>query len=139
MFGNDRDALRKMYCESWRKLKNQHTLTPLEQHITTVIKRHPEYHKLLETPEVSLQADYIADMGESNPFLHMGMHLGLQEQIATDRPEGIQSIYQTLVLKQGEHNAEHAMIECLGEAIWLAQRNQSPPNEVNYLACLKKL
>jgi hypothetical protein len=139
MFATDRSALRKLYCDSWEKFTNQQPLSALEQQIISVIKLHPEYHKIVETPNISLNADFLPEMGESNPFLHMGMHLGLHEQISTNRPTGIAKLYQQLVLKYGEHNAEHEMMECLGEAIWTAQRNQTIPDETVYFNCLKQL
>ena len=139
MFGNDRDAMRQLYCDSWKKFTSQQLLSELEQQIVSVVKLHPEYHQLLEAPEVSINADFLPEQGESNPFLHMGMHLGLHEQISTNRPVGIAELYQILVVKHGEHDAEHKMMECLGEAIWTAQRNQTVPDESAYLDCLKKI
>ncbi|MCK5918666.1 MAG: DUF1841 family protein [Cocleimonas sp.] len=139
MFGTDRNALRKLYCDSWEKFTSQQPLSALEQQIVSVIKLHPEYHSVVETPDVSLDADFLPEMGESNPFLHMGMHLGLHEQISTNRPAGIAELYQQLVVKHGEHDAEHEMMECLGEAIWNAQRNQTMPNETAYFDCLKRI
>jgi len=139
MFNNDRDAMRQLYCDSWKKFTTQQLLSELEQQIVSVIKLHPEYHQMIENPDVSVQADFLPEQGESNPFLHMGMHLGLHEQITTNRPAGIAELYQTLVVKYGEHNAEHKMMECLGEAIWTAQRNQTMPDEGAYLDCLHKI
>lgn len=139
MFGTDRNAMRKFYCDSWQKFISDQLLSALEQQVVSVVKLHPEYHQILENPEVSLDADFSPDMGESNPFLHMGMHLGLHEQISTNRPTGIQELYQQLVIKHGEHDAEHKMMECLGEAIWTAQRNQTMPDEVAYFECLKAI
>lgn len=139
MFGTDRNALRKLYCDSWEKFINQQPLTALEQQIISVIKLHPEYHQMIETPDISLQAQFSPEMGTSNPFLHMGMHLGLHEQISTNRPAGIQNLYQQLVLKFGEHDAEHKMMECLGEAIWTAQRNNTLPDEMAYFECLQEI
>jgi hypothetical protein len=139
MFGTDRNALRKLYCDSWDKFITQQPLSALEQQIVSVIKLHPEYHQLIATPDVSLQAEFSPDMGESNPFLHLGMHLGLHEQISTNRPAGMQALYQQLVIENGEHDAEHKMMECLGEAIWTAQRNQTMPDEIAYFDCLKQI
>jgi hypothetical protein len=139
MFGTDRNALRKLYCDSWEKFINHQPLTALEQQIVSVIKLHPEYHQMIETPDVSLQAEFSPEMGTSNPFLHMGMHLGLHEQISTNRPSGIQNLYQQLVLKFGEHDTEHKMMECLGEAIWTAQRNNIMPDEMAYFECLQEI
>lgn len=135
-----REQLRQFYCDSWQKhLKQQEKLSPLEQQIAAVIKEHPEYHSLLENEEASVNADFLPEMGESNPFLHMGMHLGLREQISTDRPPGIAELYQRLVALKGIHDAEHAMIECLSEAIWEAQQNQTAPDDILYMDCLGKI
>ena len=135
MFGNDRNALRKAYADAWKKFNLGQALTPLEQQIAEVIKEHPEYHGSLE----NLDQEFFPEAGQTNPFLHMGMHLGLREQLATNRPTGIREIYQTLTQKyRSSHEAEHDMMECLAEAMWLAQRNNTMPDEAAYLNCLKK-
>lgn len=140
MISDERDKLRQFYCDTWQKhLEQKQTLSPLEQQIAAVVKEHPEYHQLLENKEASISANYLPEMGDSNPFLHLGMHLGLREQVSTDRPTGIAELYQGLVALKGVHDAEHEMIECLAEAIWQAQQNNTAPDEVAYLACLKKI
>ena len=136
MFGNDRNQLRKMYKTAWEKFQQQKILTPLEIQITDVIKEHPEYHDFI----LQLDKDFMPESGETNPFLHMGLHLGLREQLATNRPQGIADIYQRLIkLKGSPHDAEHSMIECLAEAMWSSQVNNTPPDETKYLLSLKKL
>ena len=146
MFSNNldpeqqREQLRQFYCDSWVKhLQQNQSLSPLEQQVVAVIKEHPEYHTLLENKEVSVNANYLPEMGDSNPFLHMGMHLGIREQVSTNRPVGIAELYQRLVAKMGTHDAEHEMIECLAEAIWQAQQNQTAPDDITYLDCLGKI
>ncbi|MGK0272258.1 MAG: hypothetical protein ACI88H_002924 [Cocleimonas sp.] len=140
MISDEREKLRLFYCDTWIKhLDQKEALSPLEQQITAVIKEHPEYHKLLENKEASINADYLPEMGDSNPFLHMGMHLGLREQVSTNRPAGIAELYQSIVALKGVHDAEHEMIECLAESIWQAQQNQTMPDEVQYLECLGKI
>lgn len=140
MISHDRDQLRQFYCDTWEKHCQQNeALSPLEQQITAVIKEHPEYHALLENKEASISADYLPEMGDTNPFLHMGMHLGLREQVSTNRPDGIAELYQSLVALKGTHDAEHEMMECLAETIWQAQRNNTMPDETAYLASLRKL
>lgn len=135
----DRQQLRQYYFDIWQKHLNREVLQPLEVLIAQVLAKHPEYHQHFNDPD-SLSKDFTPEMGESNPFLHMGLHLALEEQIQTNRPEGIIAIYQRLLKKyQDMHQAEHAMIECLAEAIWVAQRNHSAPDEAAYLECLKKL
>lgn len=139
MFGNDRDSMRRYYLRCWQKFLNKQPLDALEQQIASVIAEHPEYHPLLEQQESSLQRDYLPEQGETNPFLHMGLHLGIHEQVATNRPTGIAELYHQLVIKYGKHDAEHRMMDCLAESIWQAQRNQSAPDEMAYLECLQKL
>ena len=135
-----REQMRQYYCDTWQKhLQQKDSLSALEQQITAVIKEHPEYHQLLENEEASINADYLPEMGDSNPFLHMGMHLGLREQVSTNRPAGIAELYQSLVKLKEVHDAEHEMIECLAESIWQAQQNQTIPDEITYLECLRKI
>ena len=139
-YDQQREQLRQFYCDTWEKhLKQKQVLTDLEQQVTAVIKEHPEYHALLENKEVSVQAEYIPEMGETNPFLHMGMHLGIREQVSTNRPVGIAELYQRLVALKGIHDTEHEMMECLSEAMWQAQQNNIAPDENSYLDCLGKV
>lgn len=140
MISNERDKLREFYCDTWAKhLAQNEELSQLEQQIIAVIKEHPEYHKLLENKEASVSADYLPEMGDSNPFLHMGMHLGLREQVSTNRPAGIAELYQSIVALRDVHDAEHEMIECLAESIWQAQQNQTMPDEIAYIECLTRI
>lgn len=140
IFGNDRDALRRYYAESWRKACNNEPLQPLEQQIATVISEHPEYQKLLRSDEGMLERDYLPEDGVTNPFLHMGMHLALREQLATGRPVAIRDIWQKLLKRYGDsHETEHRMMECLGQVLWEAQRSGRMPDEAGYLACLRAL
>jgi hypothetical protein len=104
-----------------------------------VIAQHPEYHALMEDPDGALERDWTPESGESNPFLHMGLHLALREQVGTDRPAGIAALHRALAARVGRHEAEHLMAECLAEALWQAQRNNSMPDEVSYMEALKAL
>jgi hypothetical protein len=140
MFGNDRAQMRRVYIEAWRKHREGLPASPLETAIGELIVIHPEYHRLLESPDEGVDREYPPENGESNPFLHLAMHLGLREQVATDRPQGIAEIHRRLCHGLGDrHEAEHLMMECLAEAIWKAQRSQRPPDEAAYLACLGRL
>lgn len=134
-----RDEIRQVYLSVWQKLQSGALLEPMESIIADVIQLHPEYHALLNQGESAQQAEFTPESGNSNPFLHMGMHIALREQTSTDRPAGIAKIHQKLSRKKGQHEAEHAMIECLGQALWLAQSNNTLPDDTAYLSCLKKL
>ena len=140
LFGNDRNQLRALYFESWRKHQSGEPLEPLEKQIVAVIAQHPEYQRYLDDYEDALTMDFLPEMGETNPFLHMGLHIAIHEQLSTDRPSGIIGIYQQLQLRYGDtHAAEHQMIDCLAETLWEAQRNGKAPDEKRYLARLRKL
>ena len=140
LFGQNRDALRRFYVETWRKHREQLPLQPLEALVAEVIALHPEYHALLEDEEQALSQEFSAESGQGNPFMHMGMHLGLREQLTTRRPAGIESVHEKLAKRLGDvHEAEHRMMECLGQAMWEAQRSGLPPDENAYLECLRRL
>ena len=140
LFGQDRDQLRGYYCKAWRARLDGLALDPLQKQIVSVVEQHPEYHGLLENPDQALGRDYLPELGETNPFLHMGMHLGLREQIDTDRPAGIKTLYRQLLEQHGDaHELEHKMMECLAEMIWQAQKTGSAPEEARYVNCLKAL
>ena len=131
--------MRQMFFTAWRKYRNQEPMEPLEDLIAAIIGQHPEYHALLEDDN-NLDRDYAVEQGQTNPFLHMAMHIAIHEQLSTQRPNGIVNIYQSLTKQFGDqHETEHRMMDCLGEMIWQAQRDATPPSESVYLECLKKL
>jgi hypothetical protein len=125
----------------WRKHKKQLRLEALEQIVLNVILQHPEYHEILDKDEKEISAmEFTPEMGMTNPFLHMGMHITIQEQIGSNRPSGITALYQQLLPKYpSAHDLEHRMMESLGEVLWLAQRNNTLPDEAHYLEQVKKL
>lgn len=140
LFGQDRDQLRQFYCQAWEARRQGKPLDPLQAQIVAVIEKHPEYQTLLENPDRALGKEYLPEMGETNPFLHMGMHLAIEEQVSTDRPGGIRELYNGLLIKTGDpHALQHKLMECLAEMIWKAQKDGKQPDEAQYLACIKTL
>lgn len=134
-----RSDLRQYYVSAWQRYRQGLPLEPLQAQVAAVVQEHPEYHALLER-EDALTRDFQPDLGEANPFLHMGMHLGLREQVATDRPKGIRRLHERLSARRGNaHEAEHAMMECLGMALWEAQRTGRFQDEDAYRDCLTRL
>jgi hypothetical protein len=134
LFGSNREQLRMAYLEAWRKQMSGAPLTPLEALIADVIGAHPEYQPLLQDSAAALAYESTAASGEENPFLHMGLHLAIREQISIDRPPGVRSVESQLALRlRDSHDAEHAMMEALGETLWEAQRSGGPPDEARYL------
>jgi hypothetical protein len=138
IFGQDRYELRKMYADAWQKHLARQPLSPLETQIAAVVAEHPEYHDAISG--VELDREYTPEGGRTNPFLHMGLHLGIREQIATDRPPGIAKIHARLTARHRDpHAAEHLMIECLAETLWEAQNANRAPDEALYLERLRHL
>jgi hypothetical protein len=138
IFGQDRHELRKMYADAWNKQVAGKPMSPLEAQIAAVVAQHPEYHDAVTGDD--LDKHYTPEGGQTNPFLHMGLHLGIREQVATDRPAGIARIYQTLTARDGDpHAAEHRMIDCLAETLWEAQSANHAPDEALYLERLRRL
>lgn len=137
IFGQDRNELRQMYADAWQKRVAGKVLSPLEAQIAQVVGEHPEYHGAV-TGE--LDKDFTVQGGQTNPFLHMGLHLGIREQVATNRPAGIAAVFKALAARLGDaHEAEHRMIDCLAETLWESQRSNQPPDEAAYLEKLRRL
>ena len=135
-----RDELRRVYVEAWRKRRAGLPVEPLEAQVADVIALHPEYQAALERGADALERDYTPEGGQSNPFLHMGLHLAVRDQIATDRPAGLRQAFTSLAGRIGSaHEAEHRIIECLAEAMWEAQRSGRPPDEAAYLQRVLRL
>jgi hypothetical protein len=140
MFVDNRDDARKFFIEVRQKYLNNEALERLEGLILDVILSHPEYHELLDKGFEAIVGDYFPEQGTVNPFLHMGMHIAIKEQIQTDRPSGIRAECEALLIKYGDlHKMEHEVMNCLGESLWLAQRNSCMPDERAYLENIKAL
>lgn len=138
--GASRDQLRAAYREAWRRYSAGAPLEPLQRQLAALIAEHPEYIPWLEGDERALQAEFTPESGQLNPFLHLGLHMALREQVATDRPAGIRAVHASLGKRMGDaHEAEHRMLEVLGETLWAAQRNNLAPDEAAYLERLRSL
>ncbi len=138
MYSSNRNDTRQAFFDAWKKMQDGLPLTALEAIIADVIRLHPEYHGLLERGPEVLDKDWLPEGGEANPFLHMGMHIAIREQLSIDRPAGIRIAYAALMKQTGDvMQTEHTMLECLGETLWRAQRENRLPDEEAYLGCIK--
>jgi len=138
MFTQDRKQLRSIFFEVFAKLAQQEALTPGEEIIAHVIQMHPEYHSILQNKDKYLDCDYLPEFGQTNPFLHMSLHISIFEQIQLNKPESIQVLYQKLRMKHpDEHEATHKMMDCLAESLWEAKGGE--PNMQDYLNKLSQL
>jgi hypothetical protein len=139
MFNPSRDQVRQFFFETWRKYRASLQLTPLEKLAVQVVLAHAEYQPVLDAPEKYLEQEYFPEMGQTNPFLHLSLHLSILEQLSIDQPPGIAAAYQSLLHGHGdEHAAQHDLMDCLAETVWRAQRERTAPDAVAYLACMQQ-
>ncbi|TRZ70289.1 MAG: DUF1841 family protein [Rhodocyclaceae bacterium] len=139
MFSPTRDQSRRFFIDAWRKQGRGVPLTPLEHLAADLVSIHPEYHGLLGASEDALAREWTPEQGEANPFLHLSLHLAIEEQLSIDQPPGLRAVFEALLARHGErHPALHEVLECLGETMWRAQRDQAPPDGVAYLECLRR-
>ncbi|MBM3391213.1 MAG: DUF1841 family protein [Betaproteobacteria bacterium] len=139
MFNPSRNEARRFFLEAWRKRRSREVVTPLEDLAARIVALHPEYHALIEDAAGALARDWTPESGEANPFLHLSLHLAVEEQLSIDQPPGLRAAFETLLARRGErHAALHDALECLGETLWRAQKSQSPPDGEAYVDCLRR-
>ena len=138
MFSPSRDQARQFFFDTWRKYGSGEALSDLEKIALAVITLHPEYHALLGDASRNLDRDYAPEDGAANPFLHLSLHLAIEEQLSIDQPPGLRAQFERITAVSGSaHDAKHALLECLAEIIWQAQRAGQPPDQRLYLACVE--
>jgi hypothetical protein len=134
-----REQLRQTYADAWRKQLAHAPLTPLEAMINEVIGAHPEYQAIVSNPAAAMEFEPSVQAGTENPFLHMGLHLAVRDQLSIDRPPGVCELHRVLQAQHGGwHRAEHVLMEALGETLWQAQRSGRAPDEEFYLALVRR-
>lgn len=139
LYNPSRDQARQFLFDAWAKFKQHSMLSDLEKIAVEVMQMHPEYHSILSAPERYMQQQYFPEMGETNPFLHLSLHLSVIEQVSINQPIGIAQVYATLQKKyEDKHMAQHDLLECLAETIWQAQRNNAPLDSTHYLGLLNQ-
>ena len=138
MFNPTREQVRQFFCQAWQKHRQRLVLEGAEVTAADLILEHPEYHALLEDPATAIPQEFGPESGQMNPFLHLSLHLAVAEQISIDQPPGIRSAYQVLRARVGDHDAAHAILECLGETIWRAERHRQAMDANAYLDCVRR-
>lgn len=139
MFAPSQNDVRRFFCEAHRKRCAGLPLTPMETTAADWTEQHPEYHAELDDLEAALAAVYDVETGRTNPFLHLSMHLSISEQVSIDQPRGIKQAYELLAAKRGSaHEAQHEVMECLGQMMWESQRSGQPPDGHRYIDCVRR-
>jgi hypothetical protein len=139
MFNPSREQVRNFFFDAWRKYREGRPLEGLETVAVEVMLLHPEYHHVLDDPDRFLEREYTPEDGQANPFLHMSLHVAIEEQLAIDQPPGIRAEFERILADRGDrHDALHVALECLGETVWAAQRARAVPDGAAYLECLRR-
>lgn len=138
-----REEVRRFFCDAWSKHRAGQTVSPLERIAIACVLEHPEYQQFLADVDKALTADFPVENGRENPFLHLSMHLSLEEQVSIDQPPGVRALLEALQRRHGDrHAAAHEAMECLGEIVWRAQRGSLPADmlAINdaYIECLRR-
>ena len=139
MFQPSQHDVRAFFCTAYRKRRDGMPLLPIEAQAVRWIDEHPEYHAELADEAAALARSYAVEDGRENPFLHLSMHLSIDEQTGIDQPTGIRQAVELLAARrQSLHEAHHAVMDCLGEMIWASQRSGLPPDGQAYLDCVQR-
>jgi hypothetical protein len=139
MFSPNQHDVRRFFCEARRKTRDGLPMTPIESLASQWIGQHPEYDAQLADVDAALAAVYDVESGRTNPFLHLSMHLSISEQVSIDQPRGIKQAFELLAARRGSaHEAQHEMMECLGEMLWTSQRSGLPPDGEAYIDCVRR-
>ncbi len=140
IFNPSRDEVRRFFRDTRAKRHAGTPLTPLSPLETIVgdwMERHPEYDPVLAPVAQGEEDPFEPRDGEPNPFLHLSMHVSIDEQVSIDQPAGIRAAIQRLAERTGSlHDAHHEAMECLGEMLWTAQRNGTAPDGEAYIRCI---
>ncbi|NLA51806.1 MAG: DUF1841 family protein [Alcaligenaceae bacterium] len=137
IFNPTREQVRDFFIQTWQKYQQKHSLSGMEKIAIGWILQHPEYHELMDNPEARSK-DYEVAEGQTNPFLHLSMHIAIEEQVSIDSPPGIRKVFEHLSAKSNEHEAHHEIMECLGQVIWQSQRNRTPLDHQLYIELLQQ-
>lgn len=138
MFNPSREQVRRFFCDAWQKYQARLPLAGAEVTAADIAARHPEYHTLLADAGAAVTQEWMPEGGQMNPFLHLSLHLAIHEQVSIDQPHGIRAAFERLRQRMDPHDAEHILLECLGETIWQAQRNGGPMDAAAYVDAVQR-
>jgi len=138
MFNPSREQVRRFFCDAWKKHIDRLPLVGAEVTAADIAARHPEYQGLLTDANAAVDKEWSPEGGAMNPFLHLSLHLAIHEQVSIDQPPGIRMAFEQLRARMDSHDAEHVLLECLGETIWRAQREGKPMDALAYVDAVRR-
>ena len=138
MFNPSREQVRRFFCDAWKKHLDRMPLVGAEVTAADIAARHPEYQAMLSDANAAVEQEWTPEGGAMNPFLHLSLHLAIHEQVSIDQPPGIRMAFEQLRARMDPHDAEHVLLECLGETIWRAQSQGQPMDAMAYVDAVKR-
>ncbi len=139
MFQPTRVQARRFFFDTWARYRAGLPLEGAQTLALEAILAHPEYHAVLENAARYGEREYFPEQGETNPFLHLALHVALLEQLSIDQPAGIRAHYERLCRASGDAmQAQHTLMECLAEALWQSQRQGVAVSETVYADCIRR-
>lgn len=139
MFNPSQEDVRRFFCAVYAKARTGQPMQPIETLASLWIDEHPEHHAALSDVDAALRGMGQAEDGQTNPFLHLSMHLSISEQCSIDQPRGIRQAVELLTHRRDSlHDAHHEVMECLGQMLWESQRAGRPPDGQSYVANVQR-
>ena len=139
MFSPSQADVRRFFCAVHEKTRSGQPMEAIEMIVSQWIAEHPEHHAELSDVDAALGRMYDVDAGQTNPFLHISMHLSISEQCSIDQPRGIRQAVEMLAHRRASlHEAHHEVMECLGQMMWESQRAGRPPDGASYIDCVQR-
>ncbi len=139
MFSPSQADVRRFFCLVYAKARSGEPMEAIETLAAQWIDEHPEYASDLADLDAALARMQEKQEGQTNPFLHLSMHLSISEQCSIDQPRGIRQAVELLTHKRNSlHHAHHEAMECLGTMLWESQRAGRPPDGNAYIACVQR-
>ena len=139
MYNPSQYDVRRFFCQVYAKQQAQTLIDALEVLAGEWVAEHPEYHAVLTDEASALTQQFTGENGQSNPFLHLSMHLSISEQCSIDQPRGIRQAVELLAAKRNSlHDAHHEVMECLGNMLWESQRSGLPPDGQAYIDAVQR-
>ncbi len=134
MFNPSQDDVRRFFCSAFAKAQSNSSQDAIETIANQWMSEHPEYHADLQNADAAVARVYDGSDGQTNPFLHLSMHLSITEQCSIDQPRGIRQAVELLTARRGDlHLAHHEVMQELGTMLWEAQRSKQAPDGQAYI------
>lgn len=120
---------RVFFLQAWKKHLQGSKLSDLESQVRDVLLLYPQY-----ISELNQDKTYPL---EDNPYIQMGLHLTVWDQVRTNRPEGIRPWFLEACVANSQKEVEQLMLMVLRQTVYVSYQAGNLPCEQKYLNILK--